>query len=280
VDAAIQLARTRSGLILVAALALAFESSAAADDPSGDDPTANADATAGPGTAITTVPAPPPAPAPLLPPRGDGPAGAPGGVEPDAPIPRVVADPRFGDAGQLTLNGALSASLGHLGYETGTASSTNVTVEPAFDYFASRDFSQGASVLFRYGESSSGNGFSADSTTLGLTVRVGRNLRLGGRVSFWPTLAFGVWRTWLHYSAPSSGFGVTIDGTSLPIGPSSRFTEDALFVELQAPVLLHLAAHFFVGFGPNAYMDVFHSVESTSNRRRFVGASSTIGGWF
>jgi hypothetical protein len=38
--------------------------------------------------------------------------------------------------------------------------------------------------------------------------------------------------------------------------------------------------HFFLGFGPDGYIDVAHSVGSASNRRRFIGASSTIGGWF
>ena len=38
--------------------------------------------------------------------------------------------------------------------------------------------------------------------------------------------------------------------------------------------------HFFVGLGPDAYADVLHSVGSAHNLRRFVGASSTVGGWF
>jgi hypothetical protein len=46
------------------------------------------------------------------------------------------------------------------------------------------------------------------------------------------------------------------------------------------PFLFHLAQHFFVGIGPNAYVDVLHTVESRSNRRRFVGVLSTVGGWF
>jgi hypothetical protein len=50
--------------------------------------------------------------------------------------------------------------------------------------------------------------------------------------------------------------------------------------ELQAPFLFHVAPHFFVGIGPDAYVDVLHSVDNAHNLRRFVGVSSTVGGWF
>lgn len=271
-----------SRMILVAGLALGLEGAAAADEAQADEATAEPDATASPaapGSAITTAPVPPVAPAPLLPPRGDGTAGAPGVADPDAKMLRA-ADPRFGDGGQVALTGALSASIGHLGYDSSDASSTNVSVEPAFDYFAAQNTSQGATAFFRYTESVSGNGVNVDATTVGVTGRLGQNVWLGGRVSFWPKLAVGVWHSWIHYSAPRDGFTVSIDGKTVPIGPSSRFKEDALFIELQAPFLFHVARHFFVGIGPDAYVDVLHSVDSAQNRRRFVGASSTVGGWF
>jgi len=270
--------RRRSALIVVAGLAVWFQRAAAADEPP-PAPATEAPETAPetPGAAaITTVPAPPPTPAPLLPPRGD-PQASVGDPE---PAEKVVAEPRFGDTGQVSLNGALSASIGHLGYETGNASSTSVSVEPAFDYFSAPNFSQGVSVFFRYGQSTPGNGVDVDYTSLGVSGRIGKNIWMGGRVSFWPTLALGWWRNWLHYAAPTSGFGVNIDGRSFPIGSSSRFSETALTLQVQAPILFHVVRHFFVGFGPDGYLDVVHTVETSTNRRRFLGASSTIGGWF
>ena len=125
------------------------------------------------------------------PPRGGNTAGTPGGADPDGKILRV-ADPRFGDVGQVALNGALSGSIGHLGYDSSDASSTNVSVEPAFDYFAAQNTSQGATAFFRYANSVSGNGVNVDATTVGVTGRLGQNVWLGGRVSFWPKLAVGV----------------------------------------------------------------------------------------
>ena len=265
--------------VLVAGLALWFEGAAIADEPQAQEATAQPDdATTPPGSPITTVPAPPPTPAPLLPPRGGGAPGALGDPDPDAPSLHVAPDPRFGDAGQVTLNGALSASVGHLGYDSSDVSSTNVSVEPAFDYFASPNFSQGASAFFRYSDGVSSSGVNVDATTIGATGRIGGNVWLGGRVSFWPRLGVGAWRTWLHYAAPREGFTVGIDGMTVAIGPSSRLKEDAVFIELQAPFLFHLAPHFFVGIGPDAYVDVLHSVDSAHNLRRFVGASSTVGG--
>jgi len=229
-----------------------------------------------------SAPAPPPAPAPLLmrpPSDGAGAPAVPAAVDPDAKALRA-ADPRFGDAGQVALNGTLSASIGHLGYDNGDSSSTSVSVEPAFDYFSASNFSEGATAFFHYGASTSPSGVEGRSTTVGVTGRIGPNFWLGGRFSFWPKLGVGAWRNWLTYSAPTPGYTVTIDGVVFPIGPSSHFKEDAVFIEVQAPFLFHLARHFFVGFGPNAYVDVLHSVDSAKNRRRFVGAASTVGGWF
>ena len=117
-----------SPMILVAGLALCLEGAAAADEPQADDATAEPNETApavAPGSAITTVP--------VLATRSGAAAaaarrrhaGTPGGANPDGKILRV-ANPRFGDVGQVALNGALSGSIGHLGYDSSDASSTNI----------------------------------------------------------------------------------------------------------------------------------------------------------
>src|SRR5204863_8841802 len=128
---------------------------------------------------------------PLLPPRGGGVPGAPAGADPDPQILSEARDPRFGDAGQVTLNGALSASVGHLGYDSSDVSSTNVSVEPAFDYFVSPNFSEGGSAFFRYTNATSSGGVDYEATMVGATGRIGGNLWLGARVSFWPRLGVG-----------------------------------------------------------------------------------------
>jgi hypothetical protein len=56
--------------------------------------------------------------------------------------------------------------------------------------------------------------------------------------------------------------------------------QNVVSVELYAPFLFHLTQHFFVGFGPDVYVDLLDSTGGVSNRRLFYGAESTVGGWF
>jgi hypothetical protein len=72
----------------------------------------------------------------------------------------------------------------------------------------------------------------------------------------------------------------------VPATPAAE-VQNVVFVELYAPFLFHLAQHFFVGFGPEVYVDLFNSTESMSSatgsmssRRMFCGLESTVGGWF
>jgi len=273
---------TRTGACLVVAVAISCGGVAAAADessPAQEAAEPAAEPERAPGS--TTLGAPAETPAPVLAPARPEPA--PLAQEP-AVTKDLASDPRFGDPGQIALNGALSASIGHLGYDATDNTSTTINVEPAFDYFSSRNFSEGVTAFFRYGNSQFAGDRATTTTTIGATARIGRNIWLGGAASFWPKLAVGVWRTWYHYTVPTFGGTVTttanIDGLSVQIGPSSKLTENALFAEIQAPFLFHLARHFYVGFGPDAYIDLIHSVDSAKNLRRFVGASSTLGGWF
>jgi hypothetical protein len=217
---------------------------------------------------------------PLLAPVGPeasegGAPAAPAPAEPGAP----ARAPRFGDAGEIVFTGVLNASIGRLGFDVGGSSSTTVSIEPAFDYFQARNTSEGTSVFLRYSDVVSGIGTEAKALSYGWYGQLGENVWIGDRVSFWPKLALGIWQSRLTLSAPSTGFTTSVDGLAIPIGPSTEVTENAVVLQLYAPFLLHVAQHFFVGFGPDVYVDVLHSVAGISNRRMFVGASSTVGGW-
>ena len=179
----------------------------------------------------------------------------------------------------MAFTGALSASFGHLGYSSGDGSTTSVSIQPAFDYFSGPGFSEGISVLFRYTDSTSGIDITDTTLTFGVTVALGGNLWLGDRVSFWPKLSLGVWHSRSSLAALNGGY-VSVNGTSFPIGPDTVISENAAFVQIYAPFLFHLARNFFVGFGPDGYTDLVHSANNVDNRRLFIGASSTIGGWF
>jgi len=241
------------------------------------------------GDLITDWPAEPPppaeAPAPLVAPIAPEPSDAPRSVV-QAPRPPVVhapepipPEPRFGSRHTMVFDGSLSASFGHLGYAASNSTTNTFGVEPSFDYFSSDGFSEGVSVFFKYGSGTSGIDISSRTVSYGATGHLGPNFWLGERVSFWPRVQLGLWQSRSKYSG---GFGgeVSVDGLPHAIGPGVDLTEEGLYVELFAPFLFHLAPHFFVGFGPDAYTDLFHDAGGTTNRRRFLGASSTVGGWF
>jgi hypothetical protein len=271
-----------TALIVAAFLAGDPRASVVPTEPAGEPP---GDTVTPPSSSLATVPgapAPTPAPAPPLvaPPLTTA-------AEPTARAelssadedPQPKPEVRFGDEGEMAFTGALSASFGHLGYSPGDSSSTSVSIQPAFDYFSAPNFSEGVSALFRYTDSTSGIDIAEKTLTLGVTVALGGNFWLGDRVSFWPKFSVGVWQSRSTLSASLGGY-VSVNGTSFPVGPDTEITEDAAFVQIYAPLLLHLARHFFVGFGPDGYADILHSANSIANKRMFVGASSTVGGWF
>jgi hypothetical protein len=279
-----------TALIVAAFLAGAPSASGAATAPAGEPAAEPAAAPAAapaapPSSSLVTVgaaPAPPAATAPpLVEPASNGASEPTARAELPAAEeePRPKSELRFGDEGEMAFTGALSASFGHLGYSSGGSSSTSVSVEPAFDYFSAPNFSEGISAFFRYTDSTSGIDIGDRTLTFGATVALGGNFWLGDRVSFWPKFSLGIWQSRTTLSAPMGG-SVSVDGTSFPIGPDTVITENAAFIQIYAPFLLHLARHFFVGFGPDGYVDILHTANTIDNRRAYLGAESTIGGWF
>jgi hypothetical protein len=179
----------------------------------------------------------------------------------------------------MVLSGSFSASFGRLGYSDSRASSTSVNVEPSIDQFILPSLSIGLSVFVRYSDSTNEAALDASSLASGGYVRVGANLWLAKSVSFWPVVSLGAWSVSSKYSAPRPGYAVFVGGKSIPIGTSTELKDSAVVAELYAPVLFHLAPHFFVGIGPDAFMDLLHDVGPFSNKRYFAGVSSTVGGW-
>jgi|GEM_PF-628313 len=237
--------------------------------------------------------APPPPPPPSNPNFVPFEPAPPGGatVAPSEMPPRAESDgeepararfpttePRFGDQGKIVLSGILDASFGHLVYSAGNDASTSFRVEPAFEYFVLPDLSVGASAFFGYSDSTSGIALNDKNVQYGVTGKIGSNIWMGNIVSLWPRFALGVWQSRSTFSG-SSGY-ISIDGSSFPIGPGTEITENAMFIEVYAPVLLHPCPHFFVGIGPDGYLDLFHSASGLPNKRSFFGLSSTVGGWF
>ena len=101
-----------------------------------------------------------------------------------------------------------------------------------------------------------------DSDTFGIGPRVGYNIPISDLFSFWPKVAL------IYTDKTTSGAsGSTFD------------------VQLYAPVLLHLAPHFFAGLGPQIQTDLTASASAagvsapTVPKTTSYGLYFTIGGW-
>ncbi|HEX5659736.1 MAG TPA: hypothetical protein VFX59_21225 [Polyangiales bacterium] len=126
--------------------------------------------------------------------------------------------------------------------------STQLILQPAFDYFVIKNLSVGGAVGLNYNKQGSQKG-----TKLTIGPRVGYNFELSRMLSVWPKLGFS-------FSHTNS------DGAD--------DEANALALNLFAPVMLHPAPHFFVGFGP--FLDADLSGDSRSTT---WGFKLTLGGW-
>ena len=192
----------------------------------------------------------------------------------------VTREPRFGDQGEYVISGSFSASLGHLEYSDSDASTFSANFEPSFDYFVAKNLSLGAAGFIRYSDSTSGIGTESKTVGLGAYARVGANLPMGEVVSLWPVFSLGVWHLSTTLTAPGPGFVTSAGGLAVGVGSETNLGETVVVVEVFAPILLPPARHFFLGLGPDFYTDLVNDIDNRSNKRTFLGISSTVGGWF
>ncbi|RYZ41426.1 MAG: hypothetical protein EOO71_12055 [Myxococcaceae bacterium] len=175
-----------------------------------------------------------------------------------AEAPDLNSDPGkasdFGRPGQLVISQDAS---GFLGYNTGNEI-FQINLEPAADYFLQQNLSVGAAAQLALGF--------GDATIVGLGVlgRVGYNLPLNERVSFWPKVGFGI-----H-------FGHIPDNSDV-----------SFVLDVYAPILFHVTEHFFVGAGPQMRALIsdrgfsFGSSQGNfSGNDVTIGISTTVGGYF
>jgi len=141
----------------------------------------------------------------------------------------------FGAPEQIAISGDLEAHL-HSGWE--------LRLHPAADYFIIRNVSVGGAAGVTY---TSG---SPATTVIDIGARAGYNLAITDVVGIWG-------RAGLFYSHYSRH-------------PDSSTTA---LLRLDAPILIHLVPHLFVGLGPYFTQDV-------NNSGHGYGVDSTVGGWF
>ncbi|MGC4087219.1 MAG: hypothetical protein QM756_04805 [Polyangiaceae bacterium] len=187
--------------------------------------------------------------------------------------------PKFGDPGQVVLSGAFDLNLGRVAYNNTSANSSWINIGPSFDYFVSPNVSIGGWVTISYGSS---QGFLASesiensSLGYGAGARVGYNYPMGPLFSWWTRGGLSWWRRKFSNKGPE-GAVTSANGTSVAFGD---YDESVVTMSVTAPILLHPASHFFIGFGPELYLDLKHTIADFDNRRTYWGASSLVGGWF
>ena len=215
-------------------------------------------------------PAPPPPPPGYPPPAAYPPAGYPPPVPAAAPMEMNTS--RFGGAGQITVaidlpfgNSAPQFAILRESQTMGNPTTTVFAIGPSLDYFVIPNLSIGALLGVAYATASL-NGTDASSTTLTVEPRVGYNIPASDLVSIWLRAGFA----YLHSSSDSGG---------------STFSTSRSELILEAPVLFHVASHFFLGAGPVFQTMLSNNAESggTSTpqaKATDIGIEAMVGGHF
>jgi hypothetical protein len=156
-----------------------------------------------------------------------------------------VSAGNFGAAGQIVFSSDFS---GNIGYTSGPRDYFLIDLRPAADYFLKDSFSLGGSILL-------GTAFQSGDNPLvvGVGLRAGYNIPMSGNVSVWPKLGLAV----VH----SDDYFLVAEGTHLE-------------VTLNAPFLVHVAPHFFIGGGPGLVTQLGDDTVATLN------VSAVVGGYF
>lgn len=147
-----------------------------------------------------------------------------------------------------------------------------LTLAPAADYFVIQGLSIGGQIQYSHAHTSTssttpgGGSSSTDADLFGIFARVGYNIPIMDLLSWWPKVGIG----FVDASLNSGG----VSGSA-----------NAFDLQIFAPLLLHLAPHFFAGLGPYLQTDLSASASSGGHsatdypKQTSYGLMFTIGGW-
>ena len=197
----------------------------------------------------------------------------PGSRRPRQPPSGALAGPaRPSFSNELVLDGRWT------GYAGSPSSSSGGGLTAGVDYFAADHVSIGAAFSASAGtttgiDATTNTTVTSQSSGQALSFRFGVDIPMGELLSFWPRA--------------SLGFGWnTLNEQEVRCTLSNDEHAKIVSVGLYAPVLVHPATHFFVGFGPSVAHDLAHSISfgSTSanpveNESTTLGAGLVVGGW-
>ena len=180
----------------------------------------------------------------------------------------------FGQQGQLAISTDFQLSFGlrfqkepadqeqNVDYDTQTI----LRIAPTVDYFVANHLSLGANFLLAR-DSLGGT----TSNALGGGLRLGYNIPLSDRVSFWPR-----------------GGGQILQGKiSDDANEAGQVSTLRVRVVADAPILFHPVPHFFIGAGPAFGIDLVSKTEVGENgnsvndvRQTDFAVTTLVGGWF
>lgn len=179
-------------------------------------------------------------------------------------LPEVAANSpagRFGGKGQLAISSDAGLSISNTSISGVDGSSTQLVLRPAVDYFVIDYLSIGGFLGLEYNSAPGGS-----STALSVGPRVGYNIPLSERFSFWPKVGFSFASTSQKQDAVRLPDGTTMS--------ASDRSSTSVQLNLFAPLMFHPVQHFFLGFGPAFDLDL-----SGDNKATTIAARLTIGGW-
>jgi hypothetical protein len=199
---------------------------------------------------------------------------------PSAPSARTA--PRFGEAGQLVVTGSTSLGATSLRYSTSDASRDSVSGVLGFDWFLVKNVSVGLDLEASYSDS---KGYGADGSLVETKAkllsggpRVGVNLPLGERLSFYPRLLLG-----MHWTNQEVGVvsGKSASVASSPLA-SPTMSRTGPWLDLYAPLDFHVAPGFFLGAGPRLYHDFARAQggPDVGGERTILGVDVEVGGYW
>jgi hypothetical protein len=160
----------------------------------------------------------------------------------------------FGEAGQWTFSTDAALAIERRTLSNSNGAGTTISILPATDYFVLDNLSVGGLVGVVYQKSGENR-----STSFRIGPRVGYDIELSDLISIWPKLGFSYSHSKQKYSGSNADRSVT---------------NDALQLNMYAPVMFHPAPHFFAGFGPFLDTDL-----NGDSRATVWGVRLTLGGW-
>jgi hypothetical protein len=192
----------------------------------------------------------------------------------DRDDPQLAPAPRFGARHDFVITNAIVLNGFSTSYSGITSSNKSVRIEPGLDFFVAEHVSVGLAVAVDYWndtgiDPTTGAAVSSLLHAYSVAPRAGYDFPIAAHVSFWPELFVGVGKS----------SGGESENTS-----SNPNDEVYVWIGLSAPVLVHLASHFFVGLGPDVTQDLSRSYSygtaSVQYRETNVGVGSVVGGTF